>query len=68
MKNQGVRVVVVTEQEHHLLCHILEAGLKLGWLANGHTVKLLERLRGARAAPTRRKSAQWLSRWWTPPA
>lgn len=59
-----LRVIVVTEQEHHLICHILEAGLKSGWLANGYTAQVLDYLKSARSIPARRRTEGWLTRWW----
>jgi len=62
-KDAKVRLVVLTDREHYLVCHILRSGLKLGWVANGATVSLLERLERAREAPVRRRTSGWLNRW-----
>lgn len=63
MSDAKVRLVVLTDREHFLVCHLLRSGLKLGWLANGATVALLERLERAREAPVMRRTQGWLNRW-----
>lgn len=59
---EAVRVVVLSEREHHLVCHMLHTMLGQGQ-AGPPTRDLLKRLEAARAAPQVRPTLGWLARW-----